>query len=591
MDYKADGGLFRGAGGPREDKNLVAVSDGEFWVNADATAKNLPLLNRINKGDKVLARADGGLVGDPALSSDPSLGANTLNSPSLAADPSAPTGSGTTAADPASSSATAATGIGASIKSGLQVALDKIRAHITTMYQWGGFDLASGVDCSGLVGDGLLLATGKQPDHRVGDTTSLMRGEWPGMIKGATRNDLFIAGVNPDHVVGSIMGTKIEARQSGEQIRMGSDAADPFDEQFVQQWHLDPTLIDPPYQAGASDDPTATGGDYTGLGTGNTASDKAARYKAAAQKELAEAKKHDAAAEADMTKASQYKAGLPEAKKKHLDAMQAHLDAAQKADDLAAKTTGAVHQRHLDAAAHDRELAQKSQTAAGKVGGQGQRYLDEAAKARQLAADERKRAQEDMAKAAKAENTPTGKKSKKDGADTNGGWMTWEQAGQKAGGIGADFLAESFGVDNTFITDPNQSAVLRIGKQLTNVKTSGKPPNWGASPFLPSQLGTQNSQTQDADLSSLLPPTHDLGGPVPPGLSLVNNKTGHDEVMVINPQLMNQRQPEPAAPRGRGRSDRRDGPYVHIDKWIAGSNDQAEANRLGRTVGQYVRTR
>lgn len=44
----ATGGLFNGVGGPREDKNLVALSDGEFVVNAASTRKYLPLLEAIN---------------------------------------------------------------------------------------------------------------------------------------------------------------------------------------------------------------------------------------------------------------------------------------------------------------------------------------------------------------------------------------------------------------------------------------------------------------------------------------------------------------------------------------------------------------
>jgi len=60
-----DGGLFRGVGGPRDDANLVAISNKEFIVNAAATAKNLPLLYAINSGAQVapaaaLAGAGGG---------------------------------------------------------------------------------------------------------------------------------------------------------------------------------------------------------------------------------------------------------------------------------------------------------------------------------------------------------------------------------------------------------------------------------------------------------------------------------------------------------------------------------------------------
>ncbi|MEU6580671.1 phage tail tape measure protein [Nocardia sp. NPDC046763] len=460
-------------------------------------------------------------------------------------------------------------GTTAAPKSGLQVALDAIRDHLSTMYDWGGTDLAAGVDCSGLVGDAQLLATGQQPDHRLGTTDTLMSGGWPGMIKGATKNDYFVAGVNDHHMVGSILNTPFEARQTGEHLRMGSGAASPFDTQFVEQWHLDPSLIEPAYHPGLSDDPL----------TSASPTDKAGRYREAAQRELDLAKKHDADAEKYLTEAAKYKEGLPVEKQRHLDAMQRHLDAAAEADKLASFTTGAEQQKHLDAAKHDRELAQKAQEAAGNVGGKAQKYLDEAAKARQQAADERKRAQEDLAKADKAATSP----GKKSSTDTNGGWMTFEQAGEKAGGLAATMFLDSTGLGNTIVADPNKSPLLRIGKQLTNLKTSGQEPNWGASPFL-------SPQKTDEDLSDLLPATHDLGGLIPPGLSLVNNRTGGNEVLVINPQLAQQRSPEPVgAPRGR--RDSGSGPVVSINTWVAASNDQAEANRLGRTVNQYASKR
>ena len=46
----ADGGLFEGNGGPREDANFARISDGEFIVNAAATAQNRALLEAINSG-------------------------------------------------------------------------------------------------------------------------------------------------------------------------------------------------------------------------------------------------------------------------------------------------------------------------------------------------------------------------------------------------------------------------------------------------------------------------------------------------------------------------------------------------------------
>lgn len=60
---KADGGLMIGPGGPREDKILARLSNGEFVVNAAATARHRPLLEQINRAP---AFANGGFVGGGA---------------------------------------------------------------------------------------------------------------------------------------------------------------------------------------------------------------------------------------------------------------------------------------------------------------------------------------------------------------------------------------------------------------------------------------------------------------------------------------------------------------------------------------------
>jgi tape measure domain-containing protein len=58
----ANGGPVSGPGGPRDDKVPAMLSDGEYVVNAAATAKHRPLLDAINTG-AVARLADGGPVG------------------------------------------------------------------------------------------------------------------------------------------------------------------------------------------------------------------------------------------------------------------------------------------------------------------------------------------------------------------------------------------------------------------------------------------------------------------------------------------------------------------------------------------------
>lgn len=61
----ADGGMIYGAGGPRADQVPVMASAGEFIVNARATARHRPLLERINNG-VVPGFARGGIIGGGA---------------------------------------------------------------------------------------------------------------------------------------------------------------------------------------------------------------------------------------------------------------------------------------------------------------------------------------------------------------------------------------------------------------------------------------------------------------------------------------------------------------------------------------------
>ncbi len=81
----ADGGQVRGPGTGRSDSILARVSDGEYVVNARATAQHLPLLDAINKG-KLPGFADGGRVGPiptPAIPAIPSGAVASSAGPSM----------------------------------------------------------------------------------------------------------------------------------------------------------------------------------------------------------------------------------------------------------------------------------------------------------------------------------------------------------------------------------------------------------------------------------------------------------------------------------------------------------------------------
>ncbi len=66
VQRRASGGMTYGMGSSRDDRVLVAASPGEFWVNADATAKYRPLLEAINAGAPLPGFANGGGVGGAA---------------------------------------------------------------------------------------------------------------------------------------------------------------------------------------------------------------------------------------------------------------------------------------------------------------------------------------------------------------------------------------------------------------------------------------------------------------------------------------------------------------------------------------------
>lgn len=69
----ASGGYIRGPGTGTSDSIPARLSDGEFVVNAAATAKNRSLLEAINSG-RAMAMARGGYVGAPAMPSMPRTG-------------------------------------------------------------------------------------------------------------------------------------------------------------------------------------------------------------------------------------------------------------------------------------------------------------------------------------------------------------------------------------------------------------------------------------------------------------------------------------------------------------------------------------
>jgi hypothetical protein len=75
----ANGGYVKGAGTAKSDSIPAWLSNREFVVNAEATKKNLPILQQINEGRDVPRFATGGLVGNPTSSSTASVLSQATN--------------------------------------------------------------------------------------------------------------------------------------------------------------------------------------------------------------------------------------------------------------------------------------------------------------------------------------------------------------------------------------------------------------------------------------------------------------------------------------------------------------------------------
>lgn len=73
-------GLMLGAGGPRADAILIRASAGEFMVNADATSRYRPVLERMNAGQPIPGYANGGLIGGGS-SATPALAQGAMSGP------------------------------------------------------------------------------------------------------------------------------------------------------------------------------------------------------------------------------------------------------------------------------------------------------------------------------------------------------------------------------------------------------------------------------------------------------------------------------------------------------------------------------
>lgn len=132
-------------------------------------------------------------------------------------------------------------------REGLDRALREAKSShdIGARYSWGGWSREA-ADCSGFVGRVAWAAQGRDPDTagRMGNTTSMMAGQWPGFKRG--RVGPFIVGVNSAHMAATIDGIPVESGGDvgGPSVGEGDGATDP---QFTEHWYLDHQHFSPPY--------------------------------------------------------------------------------------------------------------------------------------------------------------------------------------------------------------------------------------------------------------------------------------------------------------------------------------------------------
>ena len=132
-------------------------------------------------------------------------------------------------------------------RAGLDRALEEFRSSVSAgaRYLYGGHSREA-ADCSGFVGRGAWAAQGHDPDAsgRMGNTTSLMAGQWPGFSRGI--NGPFVIGVNSEHMAATVDDIPVESGGDvgGPSVGKGDGA---FDPQFKEHWSMDWSAFSPPY--------------------------------------------------------------------------------------------------------------------------------------------------------------------------------------------------------------------------------------------------------------------------------------------------------------------------------------------------------
>lgn len=142
-------------------------------------------------------------------------------------------------------------------ESGVDRAFRELGHRTGQAYQWGGSSIGA-TDCSGEVGLWQIALQDITPrDQRLGNTTSLLAGQWPDLVPGTS--GLFIVGSNHEHMVAQLDGVNIESGGNGVQI--GAGATSPFALSGATLFYLPDEKIVGGTGTGGSDRSTSRGRD------------------------------------------------------------------------------------------------------------------------------------------------------------------------------------------------------------------------------------------------------------------------------------------------------------------------------------------
>jgi len=314
-------------------------------------------------------------------------------------------------------------------------------------YGWGkaSFDEA---DCSGWVAMLQRAVMGEaNPQGRLGTTYTLLDGSWPDLLPGT--GSPFVVGVNPDHMVARIGNTNFE---SSDMVKMGGTSASPFDPQFTAQYYLPLDKFGPPLVEGGSQ------GDGMGLATAPSLAssvDPLELESAQLALERANRSRDETYAKDDAD---------------DLDRRDADLSVRQ------------AEKRLVELQAKANEYTGPAPQAPGLVGTmtEDERAIESARLSKESANEQRnkiyadpKSSQIDKAQAdlslRDAEARLTDALTNPSGKEKDGRLMTATELGGELGKVAVAGLLETFGLENSFLADPNKLLGADSGK---NVRTT-----------------------------------------------------------------------------------------------------------------------